>query len=259
MGISTTATTSEITTTVTAVDNETGMGTSPTYKFSIKTSTGSYVEKYNGPNATYKFTGLTAGETYTIKVETQDRAGNVATKETTITTKSIPTATGAIIFGGVVWSSGTANISISTTVPEFYIEYQINGTSGTWIKSATPGTTVAVTGLKNNDIIYARLTDGTSAGSYASTTIIDAVAPLSFNISVTDITLTGFKVSGSTKDNESGLKDYTYVIEKKGGSVTSAGTKAKSYNVDSVSYYNSNSTDTSRSSNSNTWRKRIIK
>lgn len=284
LGMTTTSTTSEIEATVTAVDNETGIGTSPTYKFSIKANvtsgatssvTASYTEMYNGTNATYKFTGLTAGETYTVKIETQDLAGNVATKEQTITTKAIPVASGTIKFGAVIWNKGKANVSISTTESNFYIEYQVNSSTGAWTRATTLGETVKVENLNHNDIIYARLTDGKNAGKYATLTVVDNIAPEDFTISVTNIKLDGFKISGSTIDNQSGLKDYTYVITK-GGVVTSAITneetitetakanpneqsrtnanknnaeEQQSDNISRVSYNNNNTFDTSRSFN----------
>lgn len=280
LGMTTTSTTSEIETIVTAVDNETGMGTSPTYKFSIKANSTSgttsavgttYTEMYNGTNATYKFTGLTAGETYTVKIETQDLAGNISTKEQTITTKSIPVASGAIKFGAVIWNKGLANVSISTTETSFYIEYQVNSTSGTWIRAATAGATIKVENLNHNDVIYARLTDGTNAGIYATLTIIDNIAPEDFMVSVTNMTPVGFKIVGGTIDNQSGIKDYTYVIEK-GGVVTSAITneeetvteiakgnnveEQQSNNINRVSYNDNNTSNTSRSFNKNINRSR---
>lgn len=265
--MTTMATTSEIEATVTAVDDETGMGTKPTYKFSIKTGTTSYAEMYNGTNATYKFIDLKAGETYTVKVETQDIAGNIATKEQTITTKSIPVASGTIKFGAVVWSKGKANVSISTTEKSLYIEYQINSDSGTWIKATTLGETIKVDNLNHGDVIYARLTDGKNAGKYATLTVIDNIEPENFTISVTNVKIDGFKVSGSTIDNQSGLKDYTYVIEKAGittskakiendnlgGKIENASSntneKQQSNNINRVSYNNNNTSTTSRSDN----------
>lgn len=280
LGMTTTSTTSEIEAIVTAVDNETGMGTSPTYKFSIKANAANgttsavkttYTEMYNGTNATYKFIGLTAGETYTVKIETQDLAGNISTKEQTITTKSIPVASGAIKFGAVVWNKGLANVSISTTETSFYIEYQINSTSGTWTRAATIGATIKVENLNYNDVIYARLTDEKNAGKYATLTIVDNIAPEKFTISVTSIKVDSFKITGATIDNQSGIKDYTYVIEK-GGVVTSATTNEKesitetakennveeqqSDNINCVSYNDNNTSDTSRSFNKNINRSR---
>ena len=283
LGISTTGTTSGIKAIITAVDNETGMGAKPTYKFSIKANkasgttgtpgtageiTTTYIEKYNGTNATYNFTGLKAGETYTVKIETQDRAGNTAEKEQTITTKSIPVATSSITFGAVVWNKGQANVSISTTATSFYIEYQINSVSGTWTKAATAGATVKVEKLNHGDTIYARLTDGINAGTYVTLTIIDNIAPEDFTISVTNIKPDGFKVTGNTIDNQTGIKNYTYVIEKKGvvkGAVTSktkenedqqqetkiSKQQQQSNNINRVSNNNNSSINTSRSNNIN--------
>lgn len=56
-----------------------------------------------------------------------------------------------------------------------------------------------------------------------ATIIVDNIAPENFTISVTNIKVDSFKITGDTIDNQSGIKDYTYVIEK-GGVVTSANT-----------------------------------
>ena len=260
LGISTNATTSQITATVTALDNESGMPNPVTYTYSIKTASGAYTVAYTGPNASYTFTGLTQGTTYMVKVETQDNAGNVATKETTATTKQIPTTAGSITIGQPVWGNGVASVTITTNT-SFYIEYQVNNTTGSWTKGATAGTAVTLNNLNHNDIVYARLTDGTSSANYISLTIADTIAPEAFNIKVTNITTTGFKISGNTTDKQTGLKDYTYVIEKGGTIVgkvtTNKETKERttSNNINCVNYNDNSATNTSRSSNISTRRK----
>ena len=67
----------------------------------------------------------------TLKVEVEDIAGNVGTKEESIVTNKLPdaTAVGAINFSSPTWTLGKAEVTISTTT-SFEIEYQINGTSG---------------------------------------------------------------------------------------------------------------------------------
>lgn len=251
---------------------------SPTiYIFYIK-ETGAddstYVEKQNGTSDTCEFTGLEQKKDYTVKVTVEDEAGNVGVKERSILTDSIPDATeaGAINFESLTWKTGKAEIVISTKT-KYTIEYQVNGINGTWTKASTPGTNVTVSNLNHNDIIYARLTDGTSSSNYTTLTVIDSIKPKSFTITVTDITRNGLKITGQTTDNETGIKDYTYVVEKKGvttsktkennedvGGIISASsnTKTESNNINRVSYNNSNSTNTNRSSNSNNCRRRWI-
>lgn len=243
---------SEIIATAEAIDNETGIDENATYVFYIKEQGGTYLQKQNTTSKTCIFTGLNQNKDYTIKVEVADRAENVGIKETSIKTKAIPDAvtTKSIIFSSIIWNNGQAEVTISTNA-EYYIEYQVNGTENIWTKANTVGESVTVTGLKNNDVIYARLTDGVNGGNYAILTVIDTIKPQEFTISVTDITETGFTVIGSTDDKETGIRDYTYVIEKKGEIKVSesSNTKAESNNINCVSYNNNNTVDISRSFN----------
>ena len=260
LGVSTNVATSKITATVTAVDNESGMPNPVSYTYSIKTGSEEYTVAYTGENASYNFTGLTQGTTYTIKVETRDNAGNKAIKETTITTKTIPTTAGSITIGQPVWGSGVANVTVTTNT-SFYIEYQVNSTSGTWTRATTAGTAVTLNNLKHNDIVYARLTDGSSSGNYISLTIADTIAPEAFNITVSNITASGFKMSGNTTDKQTGLRDYTYVIEKGGtivGKITTNKEGTTSNNIGCVSYNDNNPINTSRSDNRTIIRKWLI-
>lgn len=235
--------------TITVQANATDEGGLPTptiYVFYIK-ETGAddstYVEIQNSDNRKCIFTELNDNKDYTIKVTVADSAGNIGVKEISILTEQIPDATqaGAINFDSIAWINESATVTISTST-NYQIEYQVNGTSLNWIKGKK------VTGLKHNDIIYARLTDGTNVGQYATIIILDNIQPEAFTISVTDITSTGFKISGSTIDNQTGIASYTYVVEK-GGSITSENTKAKSNNINSVSYNDSDTANTSRSNN----------
>ena len=218
---------SEITATANAIDNETGIDTAATYIFSIKEASQpdtSYVQKQATTSKTCTITELKQNTTYVVKVEVHDRAGNIGTASQSTLTATMPSGTsaGAITFSSVTWSSGKASVTISTNT-EYQIEYQVNGVAGTWIKGpvgAIGGTQVLANNLNHNDIVYARLTDGTNAGKYATLTITDTIAPQNFTINVTDITYEGFKITGNTVDNESGLKDYTFVVAKKNSGKT---------------------------------------
>ena len=93
------STTNSITVTAQAVDNETGMVSSPKYTYYIKKST-EEDESYkalsgaeNITNAQYTFTGLTQGTNYDIKVEVNgDKAGNKGIG--TLTNQTTETLTG---------------------------------------------------------------------------------------------------------------------------------------------------------------------
>ena len=226
-------TTNSITVTAQAVDNESGMVTSPKYTYYIKKST-EIESSYKTPsgaenitNAQYTFTGLTQGTNYDIKVEVNgDKAGNKGTGTlTNQTTATVPGAgegleTGNITASPATWSSGKASITLTTTT-SFQIEYQVGGISGSWTKGNSP---VTVGNLNHGDTVYARLTDGINAGNSASITILDKKAP-TVSIGTGAITENSIEVKvTASSDGESGLADtntYKYYLNNSLKSTTS--------------------------------------
>ena len=209
-------TTNSITVTARAVDNESGMVTSPKYTYYIKKSTEAE-SSYKAPsgaenisNAQYTFTGLAQGTKYDIKVEVNgDKAGNIGTGTlTNKTTATVPGAgegleTGNITASPAIWSSGKASITL-TTITSFQIEYQVGGIEGSWTKGNSP---VTVGNLNHGDTVYARLTDGTNVGNSASITILDNTAP-TVSIGTGAITENSIEVKvTASSDGESGLAD----------------------------------------------------
>ena len=219
-------TTNSITVTAQAVDNETGMASSPKYTYYIKKSTEGD-ESYKAPsgaenitNAQYTFTGLTQGTKYDIKVEVNgDKAGNKGIG-TLInqTTATVPGAdegleTGSITASPVTWSEGKASITLTTTT-SFKIQYQINGTTeGSWSEEAA--SPVTVSNLDHGNTVYARLTDGTNAGNYAAINILDGDAPEA-SIEATEVTSDSITVKVTASDGQSGLatsETYKYYLD----------------------------------------------
>ena len=76
-----TITNNSITVNVQAIDNESGLASSGTYKYYLNG-----VEKTTSENNTYTFTGLAEGTTYTVKVEAFDKAGNKGNQTINATT-----------------------------------------------------------------------------------------------------------------------------------------------------------------------------
>ena len=212
------ATTNSIAVSVQATDNESGMSTSPTYTYFIKkTSEGSYTQKASNANNSYTFTGLDQETSYDIKVEVQgDKAGNKGEGTLTgITTGKVTggTVEGAITFGNPTWSAGQASITISTNT-SYKIEYQLNGTTGSWTEISNNGT---IQNLAHNTTIYARLTDGNNHGDYTSTNIQDTVNPTVEVTQQGSATTNSITVNVEATDNESGMNTsptYTYFIKK---------------------------------------------
>ena len=157
--------------------------------------------------------GLVAGETYVIKIVAENENGQT-TKETygimlgnleegTISQKNGPTWIG----------DGTATLELQTTAVVGYIEYQIvpkDEISGEedlddtkWIKY-----TETITGLKHNEVVFARLTDGTNATEdYLSVEVEDTVEPTvqitkgtvtTKAITTSTVAVTGIKISKSS-------------------------------------------------------------
>ena len=182
-----TPTTNSISVSVSAEDKETGMADSLTYTYYIKESS-QPDENYAAPenaqgitNNTYTFTGLTAGTSYDIKVEVNgDKAGHVGTGFLTgQQTGTIPggeegVEQGRITFGPANWADGKASVTISTDTG-LQLQYQINAIDPDgWTPIENNGT---VSNLEAGDTVYARLTDGTNFGDYASTNILDNEVP----------------------------------------------------------------------------------
>ena len=212
-------TTNSLTVNVQATDNESGMIETPIYTYYIKQSSqddSNYAVPEGATNITdtnYTFTGLTQGISYDVKVEVNgDRAGHIGEGYlTNQTTGNVPSGIeeGAITFGGTTWSNGVASITVSTDT-SYTIQYQINSTTGTWTTIENGG---IVGNLTHNDTVYARLWDGNNAGSEASVTIKDTIAPSKVTINSNGAvsgtwTNSDVRLDLSSTDAETGINRY---------------------------------------------------
>ena len=222
--------TNSIAVTVQVIDNESGMKENPTYTYYIKQS-GQGEGNYTTPsgasniaNAQYTFTGLTQTTSYDIKVEVNgDKAGNKGTgtlanqKTDTVPGASVGLETGNIIASPVVWQNGKASITLSTTT-NYQIQYQINNTTeGSWSEGANSPITVG--NLNHGDTVYARLWDGTNAGSDSSVSIEDNIAPSAPTINLSGtLGNNGYYRSNVTvaitagSDEQSGVNQIRYSV-----------------------------------------------
>ena len=207
-------TTNSISVTASAVDNQAGMPDSPTYTFYIKETSAAdsaYTQAQSGTKTTFTKSGLTHNVSYTIKVEVKDKAENKGTKTIDIKTGLVE---GTVTIGSPTWNSSThkASVKISTSAA-FTLQYQKNPTTAnltdnTKWTTITSGTTIS--GLSLNDMIYARLWDGTNGTSPASKKVTDGTAPTA------KITLSGTtEVTGETitatveqSDAQSGITNF---------------------------------------------------
>ena len=191
------------------------------FTYVAQTSGSNKIKVEHVTDISYTVTGLSQGTTYTVYMLAYDKAGNERKSNVkTVTTESIPDGTkqGAVTFGATTWTSGKASIQISTNT-NYYIEYQVNSTSGSWTKVTTAGTSITVQNLNYNDIVYARLTDGTSSGNYANVTIVDTIPPEAFTVKASNVSETSIKIKGTATDNQSGIKDYSYYVKTSSGTV----------------------------------------
>ena len=206
-------TSNSVTLTVTAVDGQSGLAEEGAYTYYLNDE-----EKVSNNTNTYTYTGLTQGTKYTLKVVVKDKAGKTTEKTTEITTASIPGGDtgepgqeGAITFGNIQWSSNKASVQVSTNT-EFTIEYQVNGTGEeSWTEIENNGT---IENLNYNDTVYARLTDGSNVGEYATLVITDEIPP-EVNIQAGVPTSNSVTLTVTATDNQSGLAEegiYTYYL-----------------------------------------------
>ncbi len=117
-----------------------------------------------------------------------------------------------ITFSKITWQEGKASIQIIANNKE-NIEYQINATEeANWQKG------YEVSNLNHNDILYARLKEDSEVIAEENITIKDEVAPTEFEIEVLEENIKAKSIKVEIKrlpqDNETGIKDYTYIAEK---------------------------------------------
>ena len=116
--------------------------------------------------------GLTQKTEYKVYMIAYSFDGScLKSKVKTITTEEMPDKnliTGAIKFSNTTWIYKRASVNISTNT-KYNIQYQINNTTGNWINGTN------ASNMKHNDILYARLTDGTNYTNYTSMVIKDSM------------------------------------------------------------------------------------
>ena len=106
-------------------------------------------------------------------------------------------------FSDITWASGKASVELSTKEAGT-IEYKV-GKDGIY----QAGTTIS--NLSNGDIVYVRVNNNGTYTDEETLEIKDTILPEEFTITASDITYEGVKLTGSTQDNQTGIKDYTYV------------------------------------------------
>ena len=195
-----------------------------TYRYYIrKVEVGSEFSEKNGTGETCIIEELEQDTEYEIKVECEDGEGNIGSKTIKVKTLKVTDADveeGAITFENLTWRNKQASITIKTNT-DYIIEYQVNSTSGEWIRGSKISTIAS--GLHHGDIVNARLTDGINAGNYTTYNVIDEIEP---RITITKGAVTSNSITITVKgeDEESGMEEsarYRYYIKKQGEGDTS--------------------------------------
>ena len=94
----------------------------------------------------------------------------------------------------------------------YTIEYQVNNTEGSWTQIANNGT---IGNLNYNDTVYARLTDGSNVGDYATLVITDDIPP-EVSIQAGEPTSNSVTLTVTASDAQSGLEEegtYQYYVK----------------------------------------------
>ena len=201
-----TVTSNSIQVQVTANDKETGLAETNTYEYFLNNNSQGATT-----SSTHIFSNLSKG-TYTLKVVVTDKVGNTNEAEIEGTTEEVTSGLveGAIKFTNPTWTNGTASIQVSTNT-NYKIEYQLNGTEGTWTEISNNGT---INNLAHNTNVYARLTDEINSGEYATASIKDTTKP-EVSISLGTIKSNSIQVTATASDVQTGLatsNTYEYFL-----------------------------------------------
>lgn len=181
------------------------------YRYSYKKlEEGGFNQAGEEESNAYEYTGLESAKIYTIKVELIKEGKVVDSEEKQVMPGELEK--GAITFGNPVWTSGTAEVTISTNT-EYRIQYQVGKIEESW-KEVVSGEKVE--NIQNGQTVYARLYDGTNGGEYTSFTIKDDINPIIKNIEAVEIKHNSITIQVQALDNESGLASsntYKYYLD----------------------------------------------
>ena len=212
-------TTNKITVEVEAEDGNAGMADNPTYTYYIKKDgEKEYGEGVQVQNAEYTFQNLTAQTTYNIKVEVEDIIGNKGEGTLNATTVEFEYEQGNITFENTKWEQKQAKVTVNNNT-EYEMQYQvvrnieeINLDNWTTVEEKSK----EVTGLKDGDIIVARLYDGTNTTiEYATYNVEDTTKPniIAVEGNPTEWTNQSVTLTVNAEDLESGIQAQGYSFD----------------------------------------------
>ena len=157
----------------------------------------------NNGQSSYTFTGLSQGQSYTLKMKAVDNASNeFITDPITQAVQTVPGGNANITFGynPSGWTSGNVAVTITPAKTGFTLEYSLNST--TWNTYNGPVT------MTSNGAIYARLKDSTGQIGGTATgnvTNIDKTAPICTLSQANNNVEYEKRINVNCYDNESGV------------------------------------------------------
>ena len=192
------------------------------YYYKKHTDTEYTIFKEGVTDQTINIEGLEQGQTYIIKIITSNAKGQTIKETAGITLGKLEEGTISILSGPTWEEDGTATLELQTSATVGYMEYKIEEKIQTrqmrqiddtgWTKYTEP-----IIGLRHNNIVLVRLTDGTNATEeYYSVEVEDLEEP-TVQINIGAVTTKEINVSVTSSDDKSGVATnatYNYYIKK---------------------------------------------
>lgn len=182
------------------------------YREHNESSEGKFIElKKDTTDLTASYTKLKSKTYYDLKVTIQGKKGKDEKVIEKVYTEELRSGT-ITQKGTTTWSEGKASIELQTSETGYDIQYQKGSTTGKWELYTGP-----IGNLNHNDVVFARIYDGTNGSDETRIQIVDGVAPTVSGTTGT-ITTRSIQVTGvGATDSESGMPStitYKYYIKK---------------------------------------------
>lgn len=163
----------------------------------------------------YTYVNLAHNTTYYIKVEVADSVGNISSKETEEKTLKIPDGDEYIRIEEfpLEWTNESVEVTIEYDETSYEVQYSVDGER--WYKIDNLERLLDLI-IKENKIIYARLTDGLNVGKEVTLEIgnIDKEKSVIDEIRVKEIFSDGATVELEVTDELSGISNITWYYKE---------------------------------------------
>ena len=224
VNIETQATSNTIKVTVTSYTDGTGIGLNDTPEFRYYiTANNAELETIEptrtSTNTQEEFPSLTQNTPYYIKVELEDKLGNISKTYRTVSTGSLDASSDDIKVTDPQWENKQAKVQI-TNNSTYNMQYQVvkSGTeynpNANWTLVENAQKETEVSGLLHGDTVYVRLTDGNNVSGTIIKEVQDTTNPsIQVTGNATDWTKENITITVNAQDNESGLQAQAYSFD----------------------------------------------